>query len=55
MDHFLSNDPIVIEQSEKAKNITEEFFDKVDSGIVKTIKELIETESIDPAVARARW
>jgi len=51
MDHFLSNHPIIIEHGEKSKNITEEFFDKDDAEIVKTIKELIETR-VRPAVAQ---
>ncbi|AQX31269.1 MULTISPECIES: NifU family protein [Bartonella] len=53
MEHFLSNDPTVINDATlqtQAPEAYEEFYDEKDADIVMTIKEILETR-VRPAVA----
>ncbi|WP_455476834.1 NifU family protein [Bartonella sp. B41] len=53
MEHFLSDDPIIADNTtvqEQTTALNEEFYDKKDTDIVLTIKELLETR-VRPAVA----
>ena len=52
MEHFLSNDPVMLAEGEgSAAPDGEEFFEERDAGTVATIKELLETR-VRPAVAQ---
>ena len=51
MEHFMSGDPVVSDESEAPQQGEDEFFDPEDLETVNTIKELLETR-VRPAVAQ---
>jgi Fe-S cluster biogenesis protein NfuA len=50
MEHFLSGEPLLLDDTAKGSDDADEFFEEKDAGTVATIKELIETR-VRPAVA----
>ena len=50
MEHFLSGEPLLLDETNKGSDAADEFFDEKDAGTVATIKDLIETR-VRPAVA----
>ena len=51
MEHFMAQQPVLLDDSHAQAQSTEEFFDEADGEIVATIKELLETR-VRPAVAQ---
>jgi Fe-S cluster biogenesis protein NfuA len=51
MDHYLSGAPMLISGGAEDATASGEFFDEADSGIVSTVKELLESR-VRPAVAQ---
>ena len=51
MEHYMSGEPVLVDESSNAQAVDEEFFDEKDSETVATIKELLDTR-VRPAVAQ---
>jgi Fe-S cluster biogenesis protein NfuA len=51
MDHYLSGEPVLLDEAAEGGTKTDEFFSEGDSEIVTTIKQLLDTR-VRPAVAQ---